>query len=294
MKSISIQDVSEQLHQEGWKHQLRDDGKIVFSLTTKSFRDPDGDAFVFCVAELPYPNILLVATCPLFSVEGNQAILALVKFLTSFNSWSPYGCFYFSQESGYIHWRSYLYMDGAVDIGSTHVISSVVSLAESLDEFVVSDDGCVDHPVDNTGARGSEDLLVERLEQCLRLDPSEEQAAIQPLLRNSNELKKDSTESSIQIELSPRLSDGSRELAIASLEQISSYLKKIRLELPGELGLRIQHGSNLENVSSGPNKGPYLVVVDSAGKEKRSAKVFMSKRGNLNHYVAVSTIVSRA
>lgn len=294
MKSISIEAISEQLRGEGLRHQLRDDGKIVFAMATDYFKDVDGDAAIFCVVALPYDNFLTLSGLSLFSIKDSQSGIALLSRLNLYNSTSPIGRFCLSQESGDIFWTSSSYTDGSIEHASLHIVESVVSLAKYLDDLVGGEGDSRTNSDEIIVDQGSEDLLVQRLEQCLSLGSSEEQAVTPPHSKVENESKSNSTISNAEIELSSLLSEESREYAANSLEKISNYLKKIQLALPNGLRLRIQHGNNLENVESGPNKGPYLVVIDSSGKEKRSARFFMSKRGNLNHYVAVSTIVSRA
>ena len=48
-----------------------------------------------------------------------------------------------------------------------------------------------------------------------------------------------------------------------------------------------------KDVRDGPDKGPYLVVVDENGGEQKKCTIFKTRVGNLRHLIALSTFISR-
>lgn len=293
MNTIAIDAVGRQLTEEGVNHQVRDDGKIVFGVRTECFKDDDGDPALFTVIEIPYPNVLTISCYSLFSLSSLQSNPQLLGLLALYNLNSPVGCFSLSKDSGKVYWRSTLYTDGCIEQVSLHVKGALENILSFLDHKAATI-GSAGNLIEESGDNSPENLLVDRLEKCLEISVSEEQARIQPSKASDGETKEDTPPLGATINLSPNLSDECREFAESNIDRITSYLSKVQLELPPGLSLQIQHGNDMKDVAEGPNKGPYLVVVDSSGKEKRSAKLFLSKRGNLNHYIGLSTMLGRA
>jgi hypothetical protein len=97
-----------------------------------------------------------------------------------------------------------------------------------------------------------------------------------------------------EIALSDNLHPLVRQEVESRIQDIKKYLIKNEFSLRGGYLLRIQHGNNAKEVESGFNKGPYLCIIDSQGNEEKSMKLFMSRRGNLNSFIAVSTILARS
>jgi hypothetical protein len=292
MQELSIQAVSDCLSSAGLKHQLRDDRRIVLTTGTSKFKDIDDDQSLFVIISLPYPNYLRVSAVSLLSIDNVKDIAGLLELLNGYNN-GPIGCFSVNEESRSVYWRSDIYTEGSMEQVSLHIFGALANIISFLDDHVSAlmqglstQEGGDSHM--------SEDLLVQRLEQCLQIESTDPTEQLPPTENYQLEPKLDDVNSEIELIVSGNLSDSARQYVADHLESVHAYLRKNQLELPKGTSLRIQHGNDMKNVEEGPNKGPYLVVVGADGKEKRSAKVFLSKRGNLNHYVSVSTILSRA
>lgn len=93
--------------------------------------------------------------------------------------------------------------------------------------------------------------------------------------------------------LSDKLSDEARAYALQLSHQISIALKEMDFTLPKGSIIRIQHGRDQKDVRDGPDKGPYLVVVDENGVEQKKCTIFKTRVGNLRHFIALSTFISR-
>jgi hypothetical protein len=284
MKKISIEQVSALFKKDNFNHQLRDDGKIVFQASTEFFRDVDGDASIFVVLGFPYENVVRITALSLFADDQVRSSLSLLEKLNAFNCNSVAGLFCLGEH---VYWESSLYVDGSLEQVDAHMHGSLANLIKFLDYYIC--EPIEPETTNNTVAHDGANLLVDRLEQCFKLDDSEEQL----LSSSHSKSQADKATSDIRISMSDNLSEEARKFAEQNLFKVTAYIRKSMLSLPSNLEYRIQHGNDLRNVLEGSCKGPYLVAVDEFGKERRSAKIFLSRRGNLNSYIALSTILSR-
>lgn len=288
MIAISIEQLSEKLTKNDFNHQLRDDGKIDFLAPTETFKDADGDSSLFTCLWLPFENVLYISVVSLFTEDQVKSNMMLLDRLNAFNCSSIAGQFCCSNNG--VYWQTYLYVDGSIEQIEEHIHGSISNLISFLDHHI--DEEAEIKSNESVSSEKDSDLLIDRLEESFMLDCPEE--ALQPA-RVESIIKAAAykTTSGLLISMSANLSNEARRYAEANIDKLTAYLEKSMLSLPTGLALSVQHGNDSPNVLEGPNKGPYLVVVNEDGKEKKSAKVFMSKRGRLNSYIAVSTILTR-
>ena len=261
---------------------LRDDDKVIaIDNAVEGFRDADGDEAVYFVAGVPYENLAIVTAVSLFNGEDLSETFKkeLVKLTNGTNIGS-----YAISDAGNIDWSAQIYLTANDENNIMNIMGTIKNFRSQLMNFArAREEQISDEELEETRTTLEENYRIESEVDCHELELSESSQI--NCEKSNNEV--------IEIELSDKLHPETKKEVEKRFKEVNGYIQKIKLDLPKGYFLRIQHGNNEVNVETGFNKGPYICIVDNNGKEKKSMKLFMSRRGNLNSYIAVSTILKR-
>ncbi|WP_438982342.1 hypothetical protein [Vulcanococcus sp.] len=265
--------------------QLRSDGKIVFyDKSIEGFKDADGEDGIFFIVSVPFPNFLYIHAASIFDGMKAAEDLVFLERLSEFMSHSLVGSYELNDDGSRISWSAGIYHNQNKDDLRENILGVISNFMTHVRSV---HDGATSSPTED-------DAFLDRssLEDSFRGEPSTNCHPLEIISQSQGETNKEKT-ITCEIELSDNLHSSVRQEVESRIEDIRKYLVKNEFSLPSEYSLRIQHGNDEKNIESGFNKGPYLCIVDSDGNEKKNMKLFMSRRGNLNSFIAVSTILSR-
>ncbi len=262
---------------------LRDDDVVIaMDKNVEGFCDTDGDECIYFGADIPYQNLIQITAISLFKVDDLSEDLK-EKFI-EYNSHARIGAYLFNSDNSEIKWKAHFYLNENIVADIKGVLSDFRSHLLSLKKY---QEGEYSHEdIDQARNNLEENFSLESEVDCDDLEIIKEQ--------QSDSQKSDGEALNIDIQISDRLHPEVKREVECKFNEINRYINKIQLKLPQGYLLRIQHGNNDLNVESGFNKGPYICIIDNNGMEKKNMKLFMSRRGNLNSYIAVSTILKRA
>ena len=270
----------------GINAKLRDDDIVIaMDKDVEGFCDADGDECIYFGAEVPYQNLIQIRAVSLFKVEDLSEELK-EKFI-EYNLYATIGAYLFNSDNSEINWQAQFYVNENNENIVAHIKGVLSNFRSHLLSLKKHQEGQHSHEnIDQARKNLEENFSLESEIDCDDLEIIKEQ--------QSDSQKSDDEDFNIDIQISDRLHPEVKREVECKFNEINRYIKKIQLKLPQGYLLRIQHGNNDLNVESGFNKGPYVCIIDNNGMEKKNMKLFMSRRGNLNSYIAVSTILKRA
>lgn len=264
--------------------QLRGDDKIVFlDKSIDSFKDADGDEGIFFILSIPFPNFIYVHASSVYDANRLTKDSVFMARISDFISHSLVGSYELNDDGTRIGWSAGIYHNHNDDELRENILGVISNFLTNV-RLINDLDGPEQSP---------EQISIERLSLEDSFD-SQSSLDCHPLeiIDQSQQQAKDK-KITYEITLSDNLHSSVKREAESRIKDLYKYLHKNEFTLPDGYSLRVQHGNNEKDVESGPNKGPYLCIIDSNGNEKKNMKLFMSRRGNLNSYVAISTLLSR-
>ena len=266
----------------GMNAKLRDDDKVIaMDNSVEGFRDADGVEAICFIAGVPYENLAIITAVSLFN--GENLSETLKKELIKLTNRTNIGSYAISNADN-IDWSAQIYLTTNDENNIMNIIGTIKNFRSQLMNFIgAKEEQISDEELEESRTTLEENYQLESEVDCHELELSES---------SQSNCEKRNNET-IEIELSDKLHPETRKEVEKRFKEVNGYIQKIQLDLPKGYFLRIQHGNNEVNVETGFNKGPYICIVDNNGKEKKSMKLFMSRRGNLNSYIAVSTILKK-
>ena len=264
--------------------QLRGDDKIVFlDKSIDNFKDADGDEGIFFILSIPFPNFVYVHASSVYDANRLTTDSVFMAKISDFISHSLVGSYELNDDGTRISWSAGIYHNYNDDELRENILGVISNLLTNV--RIINDlDGSEQSP---------EQISIERLslEDSFDSQPSLDCHPLEIIDQSQQEAK--DKKISCEITLSDNLHSSVKHEAQSRIKDLLKYLLKNEFALPDGYSLRVQHGNNEKDVEAGPNKGPYLCIIDSSGNEKKNMKLFMSRRGNLNSYIAISTLLSR-
>ena len=260
----------------GMNAKIRDDAKIIaIDNSIEGFRDADGDEAIYFILGVPYENLAIITAISLFNAENLSETLK--KEIAKLTNQTNIGAYAISHEDK-IDWSAQIYLTSNDEINIMNIMSAIKNFRSQLMNLIgVKEEQNSDEELEESRATLEENYQLESEVDCHELELSESPQG--NFEKSNNE--------AIKIELSDKLHPEAKKEVENRFKEVNSYIQKIKLDLPKGYFLRIQHGNNEENVETGFNKGPYICIVDNNGKEKKTMRLFLSRRGNLNSYIAV-------
>lgn len=267
--------------------QLRSDGKIVFlDKTIEGFKDSDGEEGVFFIASIPFPDFVYINAPSIFKGQELVDDPRVLKQIIDFSSLSVVGSYELDTDGSKVSWSAGIYHNGNLNTLHTNIKGVISNLLISIKTIFKN---CTEDSDESFDLENLRQSLETNLNSDIQIDCHPEET-----LDNSIEVDEKQRSTDYKIKISENLSAESRALVDERIDEVHMYLEKNNFSLPDGYILRVQHGNDEKNVETGFNKGPYICIVDSSGKEKKSMKLFLSRRGNLNSFIALSTVLKRS
>ena len=284
MTNVTPQELHSIISNMGILSQLRGDGKIVFcDKSIQGFKDADGDDGIFFIVSIPFPDFIYIHASSVFDgnrAENDMVFLAKIK---EYISVSLIGSYELSEDGSRIGWSAGIYHNQNNDDQLDNILGPISNFLSNVRSI---HDG-------ETFGQTEDQLSMERstLEDVFQSESNLDCHPLEVIDQSTEETAKERT-FTCEITLSSNLHSSVYQEVESRIQDIKGYLIKNEFLLPDGFSLRIQHGNDEKDVDSGFNKGPYICIIDSCGKEKKNMKLFMSRRGNLNSFIAVSTVLA--